>query len=93
MQRDPLRYVAANAVLVGRGLGLDLFVLRSLQWRVVDTSVLYPNPNGNKQSLAGWPLKRQNQHTHGHDSVEDARTAVDLALYKIHCDMQAVQSE
>lgn len=98
VHRDLFQYVAADTVLVGHGVGIDLSVLRLLHSRVIDTSVLFPNPNGtcNKQSLkslADRLLKRQIQEAYGHDSEEDARTTMDLALYKLRHDLQIARLE
>lgn len=93
VQRDLLRYVGERTILVGHGLSMDLLVLRMFHFRVVDTSVLFPHPNGGKykrslKALAATLLRRDIQMGDGHDSREDARAAVDLALYKLRRDVQ-----
>eukprot|EP00933_Yihiella_yeosuensis_P014183 TRINITY_DN12804_c0_g1_i4.p1 TRINITY_DN12804_c0_g1~~TRINITY_DN12804_c0_g1_i4.p1 ORF type:complete len:295 (-),score=68.97 TRINITY_DN12804_c0_g1_i4:246-1130(-) len=55
--------------------------------RNVDTALIYPNPRGwpHRQSLAGLSssiLKKKLDRTSGHDSVADAKTALELALLK-----------
>ncbi|XP_050435721.1 uncharacterized protein LOC126842681 isoform X2 [Adelges cooleyi] len=94
VQRDLLRYIKRDTILVGHGLGSDLLVLRMVHCRVVDTSVLFPHPRGEPykmslKSLAARLLKREIQQAYGHDSKEDARAAMDLALYKLRRDLEA----
>lgn len=93
VQRDLCRYIKHDTILVGHGLNADLLMLRIIHYRVVDTSVLFPHPNGmykmSLKSLASKLLKRDIQHAYGHDSKEDARAAMDLVLYKLLRDMQA----
>ncbi|XP_050536277.1 uncharacterized protein LOC126902735 isoform X2 [Daktulosphaira vitifoliae] len=97
VQKDLLRYIKRDTILVGHGLGSDLLVLRIVHSRVVDTSVLFPHPLGEPykmslKSLAARLLKREIQQAYGHDSKEDAQAAVDLALYKLRRDLEAVSS-
>ncbi|XP_025190789.1 uncharacterized protein LOC112591246 [Melanaphis sacchari] len=99
VRRDLLRYIGKTTVLVGHGLDTDLQVLRLVHMIVVDTSLLFlnPNPNPNSKanthkmslkSLASRLLKRDIQLAYGHDSKEDARAAMDLVLYRICRDLQ-----
>lgn len=92
---DLLRNIGYNTILVGHGLDTDLVVLRLVHNLVVDTSLLFLNPNStvgphkmSLKSLASRLLKRQIQIAYGHDSIEDARAAMDLVLYKIRRDRQ-----
>lgn len=87
VQRDLTSFVHSDTILIGHGLANDLLVLRMVHTKVIDTSVLFANQNnGTKYSLknlAQWTLKRQIQTMYGHDSKEDARAAVDLALSRV----------
>lgn len=83
-----LELITARTILVGHSLNSDLNALKITHPFLVDTGLLYPHPRGPpyKQSLkylAQKYLKRQVQKGHeGHDSVEDARTCLDLVKQK-----------
>ncbi|XP_027854347.2 LOW QUALITY PROTEIN: M-phase inducer phosphatase-like [Aphis gossypii] len=90
VRSDLMRNIGDNTILVGHGLNTDLVVLRLVHNVVVDTSTLFVNPNSTAgpykmslKSLASRLLKREIQIAYGHDSIEDARAAMDLVLYKI----------
>lgn len=88
VQRDLLKYIGRNTVLVGHGLCNDLLALKMIHLLVVDTVVLFSHPKGEPykpslKKLANNLLKRSIQKAFGHDSKEDARAAMDLALYKV----------
>lgn len=91
VQRDLLRYIGPDTVIVGHGVGTDLLMLRLIHEKVIDTTALYPHPNGeSKQSLKSLSdrlLKRDIQRG-GHDSVEDARAAMELTLLKLRTDIE-----
>lgn len=96
VRSDLLRNIGYDTILVGHGLDTDLVVLRLVHNVVVDTSVLFSNPNSTTgphkmslKSLASRLLKREIQIAYGHDSIEDARAAMDLVLYRIHRDLQS----
>ncbi|KAK9846542.1 hypothetical protein WJX81_006260 [Elliptochloris bilobata] len=77
----------AEALLVGHALQNDLAALKLVHGRVIDTALLYPHPRGSPyrsalRVIAERFLKRQIQ-AGSHDSVDDARAAMDLALLKI----------
>lgn len=95
VRSDLLQNIGYNTILVGHGLDTDLVVLRLVHNLVVDTSLLFSNPNStvgphkmSLKSLASRLLKREIQIAYGHDSIEDARAAMDLVLYKIRRDKQ-----
>lgn len=88
VQNKLLELLTGQSVLVGHSLENDFRVLKLLHERVIDTSLLYPHPNGwpQRQSLkhlVNVMLKRKLDRSAGHDSVADARAALDLALLKI----------
>lgn len=81
-----LELVHAETVLVGHALENDLRALRLLHSRVVDTGVLYPHPAGPPYRTAlrnlSYKFLRRTIQEGDHDSVDDARAAMDLALLK-----------
>lgn len=84
-----LRLVSSETALIGHSLDSDLKAVRLLHSLCVDTSILYPHPRGypfrNKlKYLAAKHLSLQIQRADaGHDSAEDARTAVALLALKM----------
>lgn len=86
VQQALLRLVASESILIGHSLENDLTALRLIHPRIVDTSLIYPHPKGEgyKQALrvlAERFLKRKIQ-SGTHDSLDDARATMDLALLK-----------
>jgi RNA exonuclease 1 len=81
--------VYKETILVGHSLENDLMALRISHDLVIDTAVLYKYNLGPRckialRVLANKYLSREIQNTgSGHDSAEDARAALDLALLKI----------
>lgn len=81
-----------RSILVGHSLENDLFALGIMHDKCVDTAALFPHPKGlpyryRLKSLAAEYLHIQIQRSEGvngagHDSLEDARTAVRLAMLK-----------
>lgn len=87
VQAKLLELLTDRNILVGHSLENDLHALRLVHNRVVDTALLYPHPRGwpHRQGLAGLSnnlLKKKLDRRSGHDSVADARAALDLALLK-----------
>jgi RNA exonuclease 1 len=86
-----LRLVSSETVLVGHGLENDLRALQVTHARCVDTSVLYAHPRGfplryKLKALAKDHLKIMIQRGGagtfgGHDSAEDAGSAVRLNCF------------
>ncbi|CAA6663865.1 unnamed protein product [Spirodela intermedia] len=88
IQEEFLRLVHEETILVGHSLENDLLALRISHKSVIDTAVLYKiRPAHHKTALRVLSrkyLSRQIQDSEsGHDSVEDARAAMDLAILKI----------
>eukprot|EP01034_Spumella_vulgaris_P034128 gene34128-42080_t len=85
-----LRLITTDTVLVGHSLENDLRCLRLCHSLCVDTAVIYPHPKGyplrqKLKTLAADLLNLTIQKAdskRGHDSVEDARAALQLALLK-----------
>ncbi|XP_013643766.2 small RNA degrading nuclease 5-like [Brassica napus] len=89
IQEEFLKLVFKETVLVGHSLENDLYSLKISHNLVIDTSVLYKHPRSGSHKtklrvLAKKFLAREIQMSEsGHDSVEDAKAAMDLALMKI----------
>jgi RNA exonuclease 1 len=80
-----------RTILVGHSLDSDLKALRLAHPFIVDTSILFPHPRGpplksSLKYLAQKYLSREIQKSggaiSGHDSIEDARTCLDLVKKK-----------
>lgn len=84
-----MNLVFKETILVGHSLENDLLALKISHGLVIDTSVLYKHPRGGSYKtalrvLAKRFLSREIQQSgNGHDSIEDARAAMELALLKI----------
>ncbi|KAF3687930.1 RNA exonuclease 5 [Channa argus] len=77
-----------DAVLVGHSLNNDLIALKLIHQHVIDTSLLYTRGSGQRfklKVLAETVLKRQIQTAEkkGHNPIEDAVAALELAQYFI----------
>ncbi|KAK3139491.1 hypothetical protein QOZ80_5AG0384110 [Eleusine coracana subsp. coracana] len=89
IQEEFVELVHKETFLVGHSLENDLTALRISHNLIIDTAVLYRYNHGRcckiaLRVLAKKFLKREIQNTgSGHDSVEDARAALELALLKI----------
>ncbi|RMD39616.1 hypothetical protein DV735_g5510, partial [Chaetothyriales sp. CBS 134920] len=88
IQNDMLSLLTPSTVLVGHSLENDFSALKMTHPFVVDTSLLYPHPRGlplrsSLRFLTNKYLKREIQGgQQGHDSIEDARAALDLVILK-----------
>ncbi|RMZ89611.1 hypothetical protein DV736_g3155, partial [Chaetothyriales sp. CBS 134916] len=88
IQNDMLSLLTPSTLLVGHSLESDFSALKMTHPFVIDTSLLYPHPRGlplrsSLKFLANKYLKREIQGSlQGHDSVEDARAALDLVILK-----------
>jgi RNA exonuclease 1 len=89
IQEEFVGLVHKETVLVGHSLENDLMALRISHDLIIDTAVLYKHNRGHRfkialRVLAKKFLNREIQNTgSGHDSVEDAKAALELALLKI----------
>ncbi|KAK8958406.1 Small RNA degrading nuclease 5 [Platanthera guangdongensis] len=85
-----LKIVYHETILVGHSLENDLSALKISHGLVIDTAILYKHPQSGfrKPALRSLALKflaRKIQLPgEGHDSIDDARAAMDLVLLKIH---------
>jgi RNA exonuclease 1 len=86
-QRQVLAFLDENSILVGHAIDNDLRCLRLVHERIIDTSDIFPHPNGypSKHSLV-FLLQRVLRETldreGGHDSVDDARATLRIAMKK-----------
>ncbi|CAN8265183.1 unnamed protein product [Cochlearia groenlandica] len=89
IQEEFLKLVFKETVLVGHSLENDLLSMKITHNLVIDTAILYKHPRSGSYKtklriLAKKFLAREIQMSEsGHDSVEDAKAAMDLALLKI----------
>ncbi|CAM0883386.1 unnamed protein product [Alopecurus aequalis] len=90
IQEELVGLVYKETILVGHSLENDLMALRISHDLIIDTAVLYQYNRGPRRVkialrvLANKYLSRVIQNTgSGHDSVEDAKAALDLAILKI----------
>jgi len=83
------KMVYKETILVGHSLENDLLALKISHDLVIDTAVLYKHPRGSSHKSALRFLTKRflsreiQQSGDGHDSVEDARATMELALLKI----------
>ncbi|TVY52635.1 putative exonuclease [Lachnellula cervina] len=94
IQKKLLGILHPRAVLIGHSLNSDLNALKITHPFIIDTSIIFPHPRGpplksSLKWLAQRYLNREIQKGHGttgpgagHDSVEDARTCLDLVKQK-----------
>jgi DNA polymerase III epsilon subunit-like protein len=84
-----MRIVSADTILVGHSLENDLRALKMIHNRCCDTAIMYPHSQG-------YPLRRKlksiaeeylgltiQSSDKGHNSVEDAAAAMELAILKM----------
>ncbi|KAL8110375.1 hypothetical protein AgCh_026189 [Apium graveolens] len=89
IQEEFLQLVHAETILVGHSLENDLLALKISHRLVIDTSVLYKHSRGGTYKLSLRMLTRKyldreiQESRNGHDSIEDAKATLELALLKI----------
>jgi len=92
IQEEILELVSAETILVGHSVESDLIALKVYHPLVIDTALLYQHPGKGSSSVykpalrtltARFLKRRIQENKNGHDSVEDARAAMDLTLLKI----------
>ncbi|KAK4490171.1 hypothetical protein RD792_000828 [Penstemon davidsonii] len=89
VQENFLQLVYKETILVGHSLENDLLALKIRHALVIDTAILYRHPRGRSYKSALRVLTRRflsreiQDSGNGHDSVEDARATMELALLKI----------
>ncbi|KAL5560469.1 hypothetical protein UlMin_036680 [Ulmus minor] len=89
IQEEFQKLVYKETILVGHSVENDLVALKISHKLVIDTAVLYKHPRGGSHKSALRVLTMRflsreiQQSGNGHDSIEDARAALELALLKI----------
>nr|XP_043617142.1 small RNA degrading nuclease 5 [Erigeron canadensis] len=89
VQEDFLQLVNRETILVGHSLENDLSALQISHSLIIDTAVRYKYSHGGKYKIALRVLTRKflsreiQNSGNGHDSIEDAKAAMDLAFLKI----------
>lgn len=89
IQKEFLNLVSRETVVVGHSVECDFLALKVIHNLVIDTAILYKHPRGTHfkpalRFIAKKFLDREIQRSeNGHNSIEDARAAMDLALLKI----------
>ncbi|KAF2634965.1 hypothetical protein P280DRAFT_474258 [Massarina eburnea CBS 473.64] len=88
IQKELLEIITPRTILVGHSLNSDLNAMKLTHPFLIDTGILFPHVKGPpfKQSLK-WLAQKYLQKaiqkgSNGHDSVDDARTALDLVKQK-----------
>lgn len=94
IQKKLLDILHPRTILIGHSLNSDLNALKITHPFIIDTSIIYPHPRGpplksSLKWLAQRYLNREIQKGHGttgpgagHDSIEDAKTCLDLVKQK-----------
>ena len=87
-QKDVLKYLDESTILVGHAIDNDLRCLKLIHSRIIDTSDIFPHPNGHpsKHSLVFLlqrVIRASLDRDGGHDSVDDARATLRVALKKL----------
>ncbi|OIW12311.1 hypothetical protein TanjilG_06100 [Lupinus angustifolius] len=89
VEEEFLKLVYKETILVGHSLENDLLALKISHDLVIDTAVLYKHPRGASHKTALRVLTKRflsreiQQSENGHDSIEDAKATMELALLKI----------
>lgn len=91
IQQRLIALITPRTILVGHSLDSDMKALKMTHPFIADTSVMFPHPKGQpfKHSLKWLAQKYLNREVQkgdntssGHDSIEDARTCLDLVKKK-----------
>ncbi|KAL2255244.1 hypothetical protein VTK26DRAFT_3760 [Humicola hyalothermophila] len=91
IQKRLLDLLTPRTILLGHSLESDLKALRLAHPFIVDTSILFPHPRGPPlksslkylaQKYLGREIQKGGGTISGHDSIEDARTCLDLVKKK-----------
>ncbi|XP_050453398.1 uncharacterized protein LOC126852537 isoform X1 [Cataglyphis hispanica] len=95
VQEDLLKFIHAETILLGHNLASDFRMLQLLHNNVVDTTMICPHSKGFPycmalKTLARNSLSREIQKD-THDSLEDARTVVDIVLEKVYYDLTGLK--
>ncbi|KAG8183030.1 hypothetical protein JTE90_015661 [Oedothorax gibbosus] len=96
VQDQLVRLLNKDSILIGHSVENDFLALNFVHENVVDTSFVFPHAQGypikhSLKYLAKHHLKKSIQKGfQGHSSVEDARTCMELMLFKIYQDTKPI---
>lgn len=86
--------ISAQTIIIGHSLDADLKILQITHRRIIDTSIIYPHPNGlpykhSLKFLAKEFLDKsiQDNNDQGHDSCQDSIAAMELLIKKVFYDI------
>nr|XP_050868020.1 uncharacterized protein LOC127072036 isoform X2 [Vespula vulgaris]XP_050868021.1 uncharacterized protein LOC127072036 isoform X2 [Vespula vulgaris] len=90
VQQDLMGFITAETILIGHGLENDLRALHMIHFTVIDTALLLRHSRDlpfrhSLKKLTKSLLQKDIQES-SHDSIEDARAAIDLVLWKLKSD-------
>lgn len=94
VQKDLLKFVFEDTILIGHSIENDLKALKLLHKSIIDTSISFPHYYGlpyrrSLKSLTKSILKRDiQQNETGHCSFEDSRACLELMLWKVRKDFR-----
>ncbi|XP_025971576.2 putative exonuclease GOR [Dromaius novaehollandiae] len=84
-----LNLFSADTILIGHSLENDLFALKLIHDKIVDTSVMFPHRLGLphkralKSLMADYLRRISQDDVGGHNSSEDAIACMELTLWKV----------
>ncbi|KAL6433228.1 hypothetical protein ACFW04_006443 [Cataglyphis niger] len=95
VQKDLLKFIHAETILLGHNLASDFRMLQLFHNNVVDTTMICPHSKGFPYCMALKTLARNSLNREiqkdTHDSLEDARTVVDIVLEKVYYDLTGLK--
>lgn len=92
VQRDLLKFIYDDTILIGHAIENDLKALKLIHKKIIDTTIIFPHQYGlpfrrSLKVLAQNILNRGIQQSQtGHCSFEDSKTCLDLVLWRVEQD-------
>lgn len=96
VQRDLLKFIFEDTILIGHSIENDLKALKLIHKTIIDTSITFPHFYGlpyrrSLKSLTKSILKRDIQlQENGHCCFEDSRATLELMLWKVRKDFRTL---
>lgn len=96
VQKDILKFIFEDSILIGHSLENDLRALKLIHSSIIDTSISFPHFYGlpyrrSLKALTKSVLKREIQQSeNGHCSFEDSRACLELMLWKVRKDFRHI---
>jgi RNA exonuclease 1 len=96
VQKDLLKFIFEDTILIGHSIENDLKALKLIHKTIIDTSITFPHFYGlpyrrSLKSLTKTILKRDiQQQENGHCCFEDSRATLELMLWKVRKDFRTV---